>query len=81
MTITMDGAGRVVIPKAVREAAGLEPGVPLEIHVVAGRVEIQAAAGRYVLREVNGLRVAAFEPGFVEVSTDQLRTVIEGLRG
>lgn len=40
---TIDAAGRVVIPKEVRQAAGLEPRTPLEIRFLDGRVEIRAA--------------------------------------
>lgn len=38
---TIDEAGRVVIPKAIREAAGLKPGTPLMIEYRNGRVEIE----------------------------------------
>jgi AbrB family looped-hinge helix DNA binding protein len=44
MTVTMDSAGRLVIPKQVRVDAGLLPGVPLEIRCRDGRIEIQPAA-------------------------------------
>ncbi len=37
---TMDSAGRLVIPKTIREEAELEPGTPLRIEVVDGRIEI-----------------------------------------
>jgi AbrB family looped-hinge helix DNA binding protein len=43
MRATMDSAGRLVIPKKVREAAGLKPGEPLEIRCHGGRVEIEPA--------------------------------------
>jgi AbrB family looped-hinge helix DNA binding protein len=41
---SIDAAGRLVIPKPIREAAGLGPGVPLEIRLHDGRVEIEPAA-------------------------------------
>jgi AbrB family looped-hinge helix DNA binding protein len=44
MKTTIEAAGRLVIPKAVREAAGLQPGVPLDIRVENGVVEIQPAS-------------------------------------
>ena len=44
MKTTIDGAGRVVIPKAVREEAGLLPGTELEIELRDGRIEIEPAA-------------------------------------
>lgn len=40
MKSTIDKGGRLVIPKAVRMAAGLEPGTEVEFRVVDGRVEI-----------------------------------------
>lgn len=40
----MDAAGRLVLPKAVRERAQLSPGVPIEVRVVDGHVELVAAA-------------------------------------
>ncbi|HEX6030547.1 MAG TPA: AbrB/MazE/SpoVT family DNA-binding domain-containing protein [Tepidiformaceae bacterium] len=41
MRTTIDAAGRVVIPKKIREAAGLRPGTPLEIDYADGRIEIE----------------------------------------
>lgn len=43
MTVTMDSAGRLVIPKDVRRDAGLEPGVPLDIRWRDGIIEIEPA--------------------------------------
>ncbi len=40
---TIDASGRLVLPKAVREAAGLEPGMRLAITVSDGRVAIEPA--------------------------------------
>jgi AbrB family looped-hinge helix DNA binding protein len=38
---TIDGAGRLVIPKEVRDAASLTPGTPLTIRYIDGRIEIE----------------------------------------
>lgn len=43
MKTTIDSAGRLVIPKAVRREAGLEAGVELEVHLRDGRIEIEPA--------------------------------------
>ncbi len=43
MKTTIDAAGRLVIPKAVRQEAGLKPGMLLDIRVRGGRVEIEPA--------------------------------------
>ena len=41
VTITIDKAGRVVIPKEIREEAGIEPGMPLQVSCREGRIEIE----------------------------------------
>jgi AbrB family looped-hinge helix DNA binding protein len=41
MQITMDATGRLTVPEPIREQAGLLPGVPLDIQVRDGRVEIE----------------------------------------
>lgn len=41
MTITMDAAGRLVIPSEIRREAALEPGVPLEVRWHDGVIEIE----------------------------------------
>jgi len=43
MKSTIDLSGRLVIPKAIRKVAGLEPGVPLEVRWREGVVEIEPA--------------------------------------
>jgi AbrB family looped-hinge helix DNA binding protein len=43
MVSTIDSAGRLVIPKEARQQAGLQPGMPLEIRVRDGRIEIEPA--------------------------------------
>jgi len=40
---TIDAAGRLVLPKEIREEAQLEPGMPLRITVHDGHVEIEPA--------------------------------------
>jgi AbrB family looped-hinge helix DNA binding protein len=41
MTVTMDQAGRLVIPADIRREAAIEPGVPLEVRLRDGVIEIQ----------------------------------------
>lgn len=43
MKTTIDGAGRLVIPKEIRRQAGLQAGVRLEVRYREGRVEIEPA--------------------------------------
>jgi AbrB family looped-hinge helix DNA binding protein len=46
MRITMDSAGRLVIPKKIRLEAGLQPGAVLDISCRDGQIEIQPASMR-----------------------------------
>jgi AbrB family looped-hinge helix DNA binding protein len=43
MKSTIDGAGRIVIPREVRRTAGFEPGMPLDVRVEGGVVVIEPA--------------------------------------
>jgi AbrB family looped-hinge helix DNA binding protein len=63
MKATIDKAGRVVIPKAIRERAGFRPGMELEIEVSNGRVALEPAGpqGRIVYK--NGLPYWETPPG------------------
>lgn len=40
MRTTIDGAGRIVVPKPLREQLGFAPGTELEIDAVDGRLEV-----------------------------------------
>jgi AbrB family looped-hinge helix DNA binding protein len=44
MRTRIDSAGRLVIPKKLRRRAQLKPGMPLEIRLQEGRIEIEPAA-------------------------------------
>lgn len=43
MRTTIDSAGRLVIPKGIRESAGIKAGMDLEIRWREGRIEIEPA--------------------------------------
>lgn len=58
MVTTIDKAGRIVIPKAVRVAARLEPGTAVEFRVVSGRVEIEPVPLEVSLEQHGPLVVA-----------------------
>jgi AbrB family looped-hinge helix DNA binding protein len=58
MTTTIDKAGRVVIPAAIRERAGLTAGTPLEITVDDFGVRLERRAPGPKLVKVGGRLVA-----------------------
>jgi AbrB family looped-hinge helix DNA binding protein len=41
ITIAIDRVGRMVIPKEIRDEAGIEPGMPLEVRCQEGRIIIE----------------------------------------
>jgi AbrB family looped-hinge helix DNA binding protein len=80
MRSTIDHAGRVVIPKAVRESAGLRPGAELEIEYRDGRVEIEPVRKKVKLVRKSGVLVAVPSPGSPKVTVDQVNRIIRDLR-
>jgi len=58
MTVTIDRSGRLVVPKAIREEAGIEAGEPLRISVRDGRIEIVPEYVEVRIVERDGFAVA-----------------------
>ena len=58
MSSTIDKAGRVVIPKAIRDAARLKPGTRVRFRVVSGRVEIEPVPLEVTLEQRGSLVVS-----------------------
>lgn len=74
---TIDGAGRLVLPKAIRERAGLHPGMPLDVRLQDGRIEIEPAPRAVRVVKKGALRVA-LPDGPLEPLTAE---VVERVRG
>jgi AbrB family looped-hinge helix DNA binding protein len=78
MKVSIDRAGRVVVPKALRAELGLSPGVPLEIEVVDGHLELSATTKpARVVEGPNGPMVAATD---TPISDEEVRHVLEAAR-
>ncbi len=58
MKTTIDRAGRLVVPKRIREEAGIRPGAALTIRVADGRIEIEPAPLEVKLVKRGSLTVA-----------------------
>ena len=58
MKTTIDRAGRIVVPRDIRVAAHLTPGAAVDIRLVDGTVEIEAAAEPVELERRGALLVA-----------------------
>lgn len=61
MGSTIDRAGRIVVPKAIREAANLRPGTEVEFRVQGGHVEIEPVPLAVTLQRRGSLVVAVPE--------------------
>jgi AbrB family looped-hinge helix DNA binding protein len=81
----MDSAGRLVIPKDIRREAGIRPGMPLDVRVREGRIEIEPALlpvrlekrGRFLVA-VPQEQVPVLTSEAVEATRDKLRREREG---
>ena len=80
MRTTIDHAGRIVLPKAARERARLVPGMPLEVRVVDGRIEIEPAPARVTVEKRGGFWVAQPVDAVPTLTQETVERTIEELR-
>jgi AbrB family looped-hinge helix DNA binding protein len=80
MITTIDRAGRLVLPKAARERARLVPGMPLEVRVVDGRIEIEPAPARVTVEKRGGFWVAQPADAVPVLTHDTVERTIGELR-
>ena len=80
MKTTIDGAGRVVVPKALRDALDLRPGTPLEIDQENGRLVLEPKPVRMrLVRRGKGL-VAVPEKPLPRLTAARVRAALEASR-
>lgn len=78
---TIDAAGRLVLPKEIRDQAQLEPGMPLSITCHDGRIEIEPAPREVRIVRKGRVSVAVpVEPVEEPVTLETLNKVIDRLR-
>ena len=80
MKSSIDSAGRIVIPKALRQALDLRPGQPLEIRAADGRLEIEAAATPLKLLKRGKGVVAVPTTTLPKLTAEQVRETLERVR-
>ena len=80
MTSTIDKAGRLVIPKVLRDRAGLQPGAELELSFVEGVIRIRSAEpqGRLILK--NGLPYWQSPAGTPSATLEEINEAIRESR-
>jgi AbrB family looped-hinge helix DNA binding protein len=77
MRTTIDAAGRLVIPKKLRDQAGLTPGMELDITFRDGRIEVEPACGQVTLVERDGFLVAVARTGTPRLSAEFIQQMID----
>lgn len=75
MRTTIDGAGRLVVPKALRQELGFAPGTELELDAVDGRLEVVVPSRVRVEDGPHGVRFEA--DAAKPLSADQVRELME----
>jgi AbrB family looped-hinge helix DNA binding protein len=80
MKVALDAAGRLVVPKALRQALGLKPGQPLEIRAGDGRLEIEIAPTPMRLKKRGKGVVAVPDRALPRLTADDVRDTLERVR-
>jgi AbrB family looped-hinge helix DNA binding protein len=80
MKVTIDRAGRLVLPKPIRDELGLRGGEELEATVREGRIEIEPPAARVRLVERGGHGVIEPDAKVETLTADEVRQLLERAR-
>ncbi len=80
MRITIDAAGRVVVPKALRDELGFAAGQELEAVAVDGRLEISSPPANMWLERHGGDLVARSTRPMAPLSAQEVRETLERIR-
>ncbi len=80
MKTTIDGAGRVVVPKSLRDALSLRAGQELEIRIADGRITIEVPATEMSLIDNGDGVVAITNRVMPSLTADMVRDVLEQIR-
>lgn len=81
MRTTIDGAGRIVVPKAMRVSMGLTAGREIDVVFTDGRIEIELAPIEVDLEVEGGPpRLVARHENHPPLSDAEIRDVLESTR-
>lgn len=81
MRTTIDAAGRVVIPKPMRDELGLRGGDEVELTIREGRIELEASSKPVLLVEREGFLAAEIEEDdSAPLTASEVRDLLERLR-
>ncbi len=80
MRTTIDAAGRVVVPKALRDAMRLQAGQEIEISYVGGRLEIDVPARDFRVERRGRISVAVSDEPMPPLTAELVREVLDEVR-
>ena len=80
MKTTIDRAGRIVVPKALRRALGLQPGSEIELRAADGLIEMEPLPLEVRMERRGGLLVAVPKTAVPPMPESVAREVITTLR-
>lgn len=80
MVTTIDSAGRIVVPKRLRDELGFKPGQELELNAVDGRLEIEHPTTPIRLEERDGQLVAVTDREMPTLTAEMVRNTLEQIR-
>ena len=80
MKTTIDAAGRIVVPKSLRQALGLKAGQSVEIRAGDGRLEIEIAPTPMRLKKRGKGVVAVPDARLPALTAEQVRDTLERVR-
>lgn len=80
MRTTIDDAGRLIVPKALRDELRLTGGTLLEIRLREGRLELEPVATPMRLERRGRRLVATTDEPLPRIDADDVRAVVESQR-
>jgi AbrB family looped-hinge helix DNA binding protein len=80
MVTTIDSAGRIVIPKRLREELGFEPGQELELNAIDGHLEIEHQVTPMRLERRSGRLEAVTDRDMPTLTAEMVRETLEQVR-
>lgn len=80
MRVAIDGSGRMVIPKPMRDGLGVVGPAELELEEGDGQLVLRALPSEVALLELDGLLVAQRRPDVAKLDWEVVRELVERQR-
>jgi len=80
MRATIDKAGRIVVPKRLRDDLGFAPGQELHLEAVDGRLEVSVPAARTRIEYLDGRPEIVYENEPGSLGVEEVREILEAVR-